>query len=89
VWMRCKPSMSSKPCPSHAAAHVWSRLAAGLVHRARRHGCRPARRRAVPLAVALLNVSNPAMSAMDALSRLSHDADAEVAQNAVLSLGAR
>jgi 26S proteasome regulatory subunit N1 len=42
----------------------------------------------VPLAVALLNVSNPGTSAMDALSRLSHDADAEVAQNAVLSLGA-
>ena len=45
-------------------------------------------RRAVPLAVAMLNVSNPGMSAMDALSRLSHDTDAEVAQNAVLALGA-
>ena len=42
----------------------------------------------MPLAVAMLNVSNPGMSAMDALSRLSHDTDAEVAQNAVLALGA-
>ena len=46
------------------------------------------RRRAVPLAVAMLNVSNPGMAAMDALSRLSHDTDVEVAQNAVLALGA-
>lgn len=44
-------------------------------------------RRAVPLALALLNVSNPTLGAMDALSRLSHDTDAEVAQNAVVSLG--
>ena len=42
----------------------------------------------MPLAVAMLNVSNPGMAAMDALSRLSHDTDVEVAQNAVLALGA-
>lgn len=30
-------------------------------------------RRAVPLALALLNVSNPDMTVMDTLSRLSHD----------------
>ena len=41
----------------------------------------------MPLALALLNVSNPTLGAMDALSRLSHDTDAEVAQNAVVSLG--
>ena len=46
-------------------------------------------RRAIPLALALLNVSNPTLGAMDALSRLSHDTDAEVAQNAVLALGER
>jgi 26S proteasome regulatory subunit N1 len=46
-------------------------------------------RRAVPLALALLNCSNPGLGAMDALSRLSHDTDAEVAQNAVVALGAR
>ncbi len=44
-------------------------------------------RRAVPLAIAILNVSNPDMAAMDMLSRLSHDADVEVAQNAILALG--
>lgn len=41
----------------------------------------------MPLAVALLNVSNPDMTALDTLSRLSHDADSEVAQCAVLALG--
>ena len=45
-------------------------------------------RRAIPLALALLNVSNPTLGAMDALSRLSHDTDAEVAQSSVLALGA-
>lgn len=35
-------------------------------------------RRAVPLAVALLNASNPNMQPMDMLSRLSHDTDSEV-----------
>jgi len=47
----------------------------------------PPVRRGVPLAVALLNASNPDMSAMDMLSRLSHDTDSEVAHNAVLALG--
>ncbi len=41
----------------------------------------------MPLALALLNVSNPTLGSMDALSRLSHDTDVEVAQNAVVSLG--
>lgn len=41
----------------------------------------------MPLAIALLNVSNPTLGAMDALSRLSHDTDAEVALNAVIALG--
>ena len=42
----------------------------------------------MPLAVALLNVSNPEMGPMDMLSRLSHDSDEAVAQNAILALGA-
>lgn len=41
----------------------------------------------MPLAVALLSISNPTVSTMDMLSRLSHDSDQEVAQNAVISLG--
>ncbi len=47
----------------------------------------PSVRRAVPLAIAVLNVSSPDMSAMDTLGRLSHDADAEVVQSAILALG--
>lgn len=45
------------------------------------------RRRGVPLALAMLHVSNPTIGAMDALSRLSHDQDHEVAHNAIISLG--
>ncbi len=41
----------------------------------------------MPLALALLNVSKPDINAMDTLSRLSHDADSEVAQSAILALG--
>ncbi len=44
-------------------------------------------RRAVPLALALLSVSNPDYAIIDQLSRLSHDADAEVAQCAIIGLG--
>jgi 26S proteasome regulatory subunit N1 len=44
-------------------------------------------KRAVPLAVALLHISNPAFSVIDQLSRLSHDPDAELSQNAILGLG--
>ncbi|KAL6768177.1 RPN1 [Auxenochlorella protothecoides x Auxenochlorella symbiontica] len=47
----------------------------------------PSVRRGVPLALALLNVSNPEVGVMDTLSRLSHDADADVAGSAVLALG--
>ncbi len=41
----------------------------------------------MPLAVALLSISNPTVGVMDMLSRLSHDSDQEVAQNAILALG--
>lgn len=47
----------------------------------------PSVRRSVPLAIAMLNVSSPDMTAVDTLGRLSHDTDSEVAQNAVLALG--
>lgn len=40
-------------------------------------------RRAVPVAMALLCTSNPMLSVMDTLSKLSHDVDAEVAYNSV------
>lgn len=44
-------------------------------------------RRAVPLALGLLSISNPKIGPMDALSRLSHDSDSEVAMGGVLGLG--
>jgi 26S proteasome regulatory subunit N1 len=44
-------------------------------------------RRAVPLALALLYLSNPEYTIVDQLSRLSHDQDAEVSQGAILALG--
>ncbi|KAL4620465.1 hypothetical protein ACB092_06G156000 [Castanea dentata] len=44
-------------------------------------------RRAVPLALGLLCISNPKVNVMDTLSRLSHDTDSEVAMAAVMSLG--
>ena len=44
-------------------------------------------KRGVPLAFALLNVSNPEVSVIDTLSKLSHDQDQQVSQNAVLALG--
>jgi len=44
-------------------------------------------RRAVPLALALHSPSNPKPSVVDTLSKLSHDADADVSLHAIISLG--
>lgn len=44
-------------------------------------------KRIVPLAVALLYISNPDYAVVDQLSRMSHDNDAELAQCAILGLG--
>jgi 26S proteasome regulatory subunit N1 len=44
-------------------------------------------RRAVPLALGILSISNPKISVMDTLSRLTHDSDSEVAMSATVSLG--
>jgi 26S proteasome regulatory subunit N1 len=44
-------------------------------------------KRALPLALALLNMSNPDYSFVDQMSRLSHDNDPEVAQAAILGMG--
>lgn len=51
------------------------------------HYCELPIKRAVPLALAALYISNPEFSIVDQLSRLSHDPDPELAQNAILSLG--
>jgi len=44
-------------------------------------------KRVVPLALALLHVSNPEYTIVDQLSRLSHDQDDQVSQNAIMALG--
>merc|ERR1712029_10200 len=49
--------------------------------------CEPVIRRAVPLALAMVSVSNPQLPILDTLSKFSHDTDAEVAHNAIFGLG--
>ena len=44
-------------------------------------------RRATPLAMALLCISNPQVSIIDILSKLSHDPDSIVAQSAIFAIG--
>ncbi len=51
------------------------------------HYCELPVKRAVPLALAILHVSNPEFGVIDQLSRLSHDPDTEIAQNAILAMG--
>ena len=43
--------------------------------------------RVVPLAIGVLHISNPKPTVIDMLSKLSHDADPEVAQGAIMALG--
>jgi len=47
----------------------------------------PVIKRAVPLALALLSVSNPKLSIVDTLSKFSHDADHEVSYNSIFAMG--
>jgi 26S proteasome regulatory subunit N1 len=51
------------------------------------HYCDLPVKRAVPLSLAVLNISNPDFSVIDQLSRLTHDPDAEMSQNAIMALG--
>ncbi|PWY99431.1 26S proteasome regulatory complex, non-ATPase subcomplex, Rpn1 subunit [Testicularia cyperi] len=51
------------------------------------HYGEPAIRRAVPLALALLHPSDPAMPVLDTLSKYSHDSDLDVALNAIMAMG--
>ncbi|KAK2195724.1 bifunctional Armadillo-type fold/RPN1 [Babesia duncani] len=44
-------------------------------------------RRAVPLALAMANVSNPNPQVIDLLSKLTHDADTDVSLHAIFALG--
>lgn len=51
------------------------------------HYCELPIKRAIPLALAVLNISNPDFTVIDQFSRLSHDPDAEISQNAILGMG--
>ncbi|GAO49426.1 26S proteasome regulatory subunit rpn1 [Saitoella complicata NRRL Y-17804] len=51
------------------------------------HYGEPAVRKAVPLALGLLNASNPEMTVFETLSRYSHDNDLDVAMNAIFAMG--
>ncbi|CAD8085972.1 unnamed protein product [Paramecium primaurelia] len=44
-------------------------------------------KRAIPLAVALINISNPKIQPMDLLLKLAHDRDQELSYRATLSMG--
>lgn len=51
------------------------------------HYGEPVIKRAVPLALGLISVSNPKLSILDTLSKFSHDSDPEVAHNSIFGLG--
>jgi 26S proteasome regulatory subunit N1 len=51
------------------------------------HYCELPIKRAVPLALAVLHISNPDFAVIDQLSRLTHDPDTEMSQNAIIALG--
>lgn len=44
-------------------------------------------RRAVPLALGLISVSNPKLNILETLSKFSHDSDSEVAHSAIFAMG--
>ena len=45
------------------------------------------KKRMIPLALAMLNLSNPKITVMDILSKLAYDTDTETAQRAIIALG--
>jgi len=51
------------------------------------HYCELPIKRAIPLALAVLHISKPDFAVIDQLSRLSHDPDAEISQNAIIGMG--
>lgn len=44
-------------------------------------------KRAIPIAIGMLNVSNPTIHATDLLTKLAHDEDKEMSMRAILSMG--
>lgn len=51
------------------------------------HFGKPEKKRIVPLALAMLNLSNPKIQVMDLLVKLAYDTDTETAQKAIFALG--
>lgn len=65
-------------------------LGAQMAHRALEHILQyggPAAKKGVPLALAILNVSNPDVAVIDTLGRLAHDTDDQVVTSALVALG--
>jgi 26S proteasome regulatory subunit N1 len=98
-----KEKKEKKPAPlwSHKAAalmgvalvSIGEEVGSNLVKRAVHHVLLskedPASsgRRGLPLALALLSVSDPSITIIDTLSKLSHDSDVPTAQGAILGMG--
>jgi 26S proteasome regulatory subunit N1 len=51
------------------------------------HYCEPVIKRAVPLALGLISLSNPKLTILDTLSKFSHDSDPEVSYNSIFVMG--
>uniref|UniRef100_A0A8C5CGN9 26S proteasome non-ATPase regulatory subunit 2 n=1 Tax=Gadus morhua TaxID=8049 RepID=A0A8C5CGN9_GADMO len=80
-----KKDKDKKEAPGDMGSHQVSTLPAAITH-ALRYG-EPTLRRAVPLALALISVSNPRLNILDTLSKFSHDADPEVSHNSIFAMG--
>uniref|UniRef100_A0AC35F8K3 26S proteasome non-ATPase regulatory subunit 2 n=1 Tax=Panagrolaimus sp. PS1159 TaxID=55785 RepID=A0AC35F8K3_9BILA len=65
---------------------IGSQMATRMFANLMRYG-EPCIRRAVPLALALLSISNPQLNVLETLSKYSHDSDAETARNAIFAMG--
>lgn len=84
------PSSLIPPPPGLATVAMGEDLGVSMLHRTVEHllqYAEPPVRRAVPLALALMHVGDPDLQVVDILSRLSHDADTDAAQAALLALG--
>ncbi|KAI0982896.1 hypothetical protein GJ496_009510 [Pomphorhynchus laevis] len=51
------------------------------------HSGNPGSKKAVPLAISLLAVSNPKLNFMDTLAKFAHDSDQSIAINSIMALG--
>ena len=51
------------------------------------HYGEPVIKRAVPLALGLISLSNPKLNVLDTLSKFSHDSDSEVSYNSIFAMG--